>query len=201
MCIIAVFVFPIPWLSLALSDPQLKIIMVFVSLLISVWDPILALLIILLFISIEITPSHVSEKTNKNKNIGLTLVDNQKNMPEKIPSHKYFRHDYESSANELKQNHNQKEHIKAPSCANGIPGTTIGYPKNPPLGWNPDPVAPPTGEQVKRYFEPDVDPEIDEICNIPYEKLVEIQSNELQHNLNADEDTGRALVTANTMLL
>ena len=193
---VGVSLYPIPWLSRALNDPQVKIGIVFAILLITVWDPILALLMVLFFIAIEINGSDSAHKSigalhGPDQLLHSQYPDRQPETPYKVVADK--------------EKNPKREKIQAPSCLRGIPGTTIGYPTYPPLGWNPDPAAPPTGEQVQQLFHGStiegMDHEIQALCAIPDSRLAEIQSNELSTDLNRDEDTGMARIDANTLLL
>jgi len=188
---------PITWLSLALSDVHMKVAVVALVMCLAVFDPVLALITMAFFITILI-----QAPAPKRAQQGA-----EPDMAAAAKAAAYVAAAVAESSSEPRQN------VKAPvDPSNGIAGRVLGsHPEKPPLGWSDDAIAPPTGEELVAVLaahddakSSTVDADIQILCGVPNERLKDIQDDTVpgaQYPNGADEDTGMALVGADTMLL
>lgn len=227
--IVVTWISPIQWLAKALNDAYVKIVIIVAILLISVEDPVLAIIMTLFLITVILSGKRIitEDKTTAD------MAEKKKNalLAKSSSAAAAAAADIELPSGPL------AAQWVAPDFSDGIPGIPKGsHPENPPLGWSADPIAPPTADQAKEILQecsiddhipkvsktrgassfimdvlPDdqIGEDILKICNIPDETLKGIQDNIVPRsatwgrdlNQVEDDDTGRCLVNATTMLL
>ena len=189
---LVVWLSPITWLSLALSDVNMKVAVVTVVVCIALFDPVLALIVMAFFITVLIhapapKAGPILDLAAAAKAAAYVAVPS---VSEEEP----------------------RQRVVAPE-GDGIAGRVLGsHPEKPPLGWSEDAIAPPTGEELllqasaTMLEEADnMDADLRILCGVPNERLRDIQDATVPGSKgcgdDADEDTGMALVGASTMLL
>lgn len=189
---LVVWLSPVTWLSLALSDVNMKVAIVTVVVCIALFDPVLALIVMAFFITVLI---HAPAPSKAGAILDLTA------------SAKAAAYVTVPSVSEEEP----RQRVVAPE-GDSIAGRVLGsHPEKPPLGWSEEAIAPPTGEELLQASatmleEADnMDADLRILCGVPNERLRDIQDASVPGAKgcgdDADEDTGMALVGASTMLL
>lgn len=188
---LVVWLSPVTWLSMALSDVNMKVAIVTVVICIAVFDPVLALIVMAFFITVLIHAPVPKAGAAPSKDMAAAAKAAAYVV---APS---------SSADEPRQR------VVAPEEeGGGIVGRVLGsHPEKPPLGWSETAIAPPTGDEIlatNAACESNEDIDLQILCGVPDERLRDIQNAAVPGSQgcdDADEDTGMALVGGNTMLL
>lgn len=199
LVIVCEAVYPIPMLASALNDLAVKVTILVAMIIVAFYDPVLALLMVLFFIVALLSrpkPFKVDPQIEINARAASAAYKGVVSKPHSEDDgaigegvHGYI--------------------IQRPSCAIQHPVGSHPSLEATPLGWSVDPIAPPTGEEIAAILKKShisggaLDEEIQSLCAIPNERLVDIQNDLVPgaEITGVDEDTGRAMFDVKTTLL